>query len=140
MKRVKTIAFVVFSLVIAALVALPALSILVNISDRRPSREIKMEIVGIGFSKHGLVLGVYSPLCFNDADYSGRFAECATAVYSFRMPLHTSIEYDKDRKVLKILTEGNMPENDAVRMISDYRQLFIKKYFGYNMPDLPQPR
>jgi len=140
MKRAKTTVFVILFLAIVALVALPALSIAVNVVDRRPSREIKMEIVGIGFSKYGLALKVYSPLCYNDADYSGRFAECATVVYSFRTLLHASIEYDKDRKVIQILTEDNLSENEAVRMTGEYRQLFLKKYPGHNMPDLPQPR
>jgi len=54
--------------------------------------------------------------------------------------LHASIEYGKDRKVIQILTEDNLSENEAVRMTGEYRQLFLKKYPGHNMPDLPQPR
>ena len=138
MKRLVGI-ILVACLVIVPLAFLPGLSILVNAFNERPTREIKMEIVGMGVSKYGLIMKAYSPLCYNDAGHSDLFAECATAIYSFRALLHTSIEYDKNGKVLQILRDDKtMSEDEVIKMTLEYRQLFLKKYPGYNLPSLPQ--
>lgn len=138
MKNTKKLIFLAVSLMVGVLTFQPALSFLVTTAEHRPSREIKMEVVGIGVSKYGIVLKFYSPLCFFDAGNSNRFAECATAIYSLHKPLYTSIEYDKNGKVLEIFAGNKAGRNEAIQMTAEYRKLFLRKYPGYTIPDLPQ--